>query len=191
MRRFGPSWLALLLTSLPVLAAEAEAHEPETFLGLPKWIWMTANLAIFFGLLFKYLGPPIAGALNDRAKEISDNLARAEEQEKEAAEMRASLQSRISELEGEMEEVLARAREDGERERLEILAQAERESARILEQADQEIKYRFIQAKSELTEHTARLATELARKKLESSIGPDDQERIFDENLSRLEKQLQ
>ena len=62
---------------------------------------------------------------------------------------------------------------------------------RLLEQAEQEIQYRFAQAKSELTRHTAQLAAELARKKLEASIGPDDVERLFDENLSRLEKQLQ
>ena len=190
MRRFAPAWLAFLLTSLPVLAAEAESHEPETFLGLPKWIWMTANLIVFFGLLFKYLGPPIVGALEERAKAISESLALAQKQQKEAAEMTQTLQIRIAEMESEMDDVVKRAQEDGERERQEILALAERESERLLEQADQEIQYRFAQAKTELTEHTANLAADLARKKLESSIGPDDVDRLFNENLSRLEKQL-
>ena len=191
MHRFAPAWLAVMLSSLPVLAAEEAHHEPETFLGLPKWIWMTANLALFLWLLTRFLGPPIVGALNERAKEIREGLARAQEQQKEAAEMKASLESQIATLEAEMDEVLSRAKQDGERERREILAQAERESGRLLEQADQEIRYRFTQAKSELTEHTARLAAELARQKLESSIGADDLRRLFDENLSRLEKQLQ
>ena len=191
MRRFTPAWLAFVLGTLPILAAEEAAHEPETFLGLPKWIWMSANLALFLWLLARFLGPPIVGALNERAKEIREGLARAQEQQKEAAEMKASLESQIATLEAEMNEVLSRAQQDGERERQEILAQAERESERLLEQADQEIQYRFLQAKSDLTEHTARLAAELARQQLESSIGTDDLERLFDDNLSRLEKQLQ
>ena len=191
MRRFTPAWLVVLLTSLPVLAAEEAAHEPETFLGAPKWIWMTANLALFLWLLARFLGPLILSALDDRAKEIRDSLAKAQEQQKEAAEMKASLESQIATLEAEMDEVLDRAKKDGERERRDILAQAERESRRIFEQADQEIQYRFSQAKSDLTEHTARLAAELARQKLESSIGADDLHRLFDENLTRLEKQLQ
>ena len=191
MRRFLPAWLAVLLSSLPVLAAQEAAHEPETFLGLPKWIWMAANLALFVWLLARFLGPPIVGALNERAKEIRKGLERAQEQQREAAEMKASLESQIATLEAEMDEVLDRAKKDGERERRDILAQAERESRRIFEQADQEIQYRFSQAKSDLTEHTARLAAELARQKLESSIGADDLHRLFDENLTRLEKQLQ
>ena len=191
MRRFTPAWLAVVLGSLPILAAEEAAHEPEIFLGLPKWIWMSANLALFLWLLARFLGPPIVGALNERAKEIREGLARAQEQQKEAAEMKASLESQIATLEVEMDEVLSRAKQDGERERQEILEQAERESRRIFEQADQEIQYRLTQAKSDLTEHTARLAAELARQKLESSIGADDLHRLFDENLSRLEKQLQ
>ena len=78
MRRFTPAWLVVLLTSLPVLAAEEAAHEPETFLGLPKWIWMTANLALFLWLLARFLAPPILSALDDRAKEIRDSLAKAQ-----------------------------------------------------------------------------------------------------------------
>ena len=37
MRRFAPAWLAVLLSSVPILAAEEAAHEPETFLGLPNF----------------------------------------------------------------------------------------------------------------------------------------------------------
>ena len=171
MRRFVSPWLAVLLSSLPVLAAEEAHHEPETFLGLPKWIWMTANLALFLWLLARFLGPPIVGALNERAKEIREGLARAREQQKEAAEMKASLESQIATLEAEMNEVLSRAQQDGERERQEILAQAERESERLLEQADQEIQYRFTQAKSELTEHTAPQIAERAKAALRQVRG--------------------
>ena len=185
---------ALLCFSLPLFGAEeehGEEHGPETFLGLPTWIWMSANLLLFLGLLAKFVGIPISGLLETRAKSIAEDLRRAQKQRREAEEMKASLEVQVGALEKELDEVLTRAGEDGETERKEILAQAERERSRLLEQAQEEIELRISQAKVELTEHTARLAAELARQKLSSSIEPEDLDRLFDDNLSRLESKIQ
>jgi len=168
-----------------------QAHAAETFLGLPKWIWMTANLILFLGLLGYYVGPAIRDFLDTRAKEISASLALAKDQQREVEEMKSLLESQIAALESEMDEVLVRAREEGDKERQEILVQAERERARLLEQTAEEIRLRLRQAKKELTQHTARLATDLARQRLEQSMTADDRHRLFDENLERLEREVQ
>jgi len=181
---------ALLCFSLPLLGADEE-HGPETFLGLPKWIWMSANLLVFLGLLAKYVGVPISGLLETRSKSIAEDLEQAEGQRREAKEMKASLEEQVTALERQLNDVIARAEEDGAEERREILARAERERERLLEQAQEEIDLRISQAKAELTEHTARLAAELARQKLASSIGPQDLDRLFDDNLGRLERKIQ
>ena len=185
---------ALLCFSLPLLGADeehGEEHGPETFLGLPTWIWMSSNLLVFLGLLAKYVGVPISGLLETRSKSIAEDLEQAEGQRREAKEMKASLEEQVTALERQLNDVIARAEEDGAEERREILARAERERERLLEQAQEEIDLRISQAKAELTEHTARLAAELARQKLASSIGPQDLDRLFDDNLGRLERKIQ
>lgn len=178
--------IALMATtaSLPALAATEEAST--TFLGLPTWIWLTANLLLFLGLLAKFLGPGIKDFLDTRGQEIQTSLALAQQQKKEVAEMKTSLEQKVAALEAEMQQVLERARTEGEKEREQILAQAQHESERLLSQADEEIQYRFTRARQELTRHTARLAADLARQKLESQIGDQEQRTLFDDNLRRL-----
>ncbi len=174
------------------LAAEAEEHDTTaTFLGMPTWIWMSANLALFLWLLWHFVGPPVLALLEERGKTISDSLQQAAQQKLEANEMKASLEAQIAELRAEMDEIVARAKQDGETERQEILAQAERERERLLEQTQEEIKLRVAQAQAELTAYTAQLAAELAREKLTASIATDDADRLFDENLDRLEREIQ
>lgn len=190
--RLAFSLAGLASIAAAALASEAEEHHTtETFLGVPTWIWMSANLALFLWLLWHFIAPPVLGLLEERAKTIGDSLKQAAQQKLEANEMKASLEARIDELRGEMDEIVARAKQDGETERQEILAQAERDRDRLLEQAEAEIKLRVAQAQAELTAYTAQLAAELAREKLTASIGADDVNRLFDENLDRLEREIQ
>ena len=175
----------------PALAAEAEEHSFATFLGVPTWIWMSANLALFLWLLWHFLGSPILGLLEERGKRIRKSLAQAEQQQLDAKDMKTSLETQVAELHRQMDEIVARAGQDGEKERQEILAQAERERERLLEQTRGEIELRVAQAQAELTAHTARLAAQLAREKLTASIDSHDVDRLFDENLRRLEREIQ
>ena len=182
--------LAILSASwvtLPLLAAGAEG-EPETFLGLPRWIWLWANLILFIGILYKFIGPAIQGFLVTRGKEIADNLTNAEEQRRDAQEMRASLETQIVELKAEMDQLLERAKAGGEQERERILAQAAVERQRVLAQTEEEIRMRIAQARNELTEFTAGLAADLARQRIQQEINPDDLRRLFDDNLERFER---
>ena len=170
----------------PLLAADG--GESDTFLGLPRILWLWANLILFFGVLYKFAGPPIKGFLESRAKEIASNLSNAEDQRRDAEQMRSSLESQIADLKIEMDQLLERARADGEKERQQILAQAETDRERLLAQTEDEIRVRTAQARTELTEFTASLAAELARKQIEEALQPDDVRRLFDESLDRLEK---
>ncbi len=181
-------WMAVAVlvgSTLPTFASEA-GEGSNTFLGLNTNIWLTANLLLFLGILARFLGPGILGFLNSRGEQIQQNLALAQKQQQEVADMKAVLEKKVADLEAEMSQVLERARTDGERERQEILAQAQAESERLLQLADDEIHYRFSRARQELTRHTAELASELARKKLESQIGEPEHRKLFDDNLRRL-----
>jgi len=173
-------------TALPALAEEG-GHEPETFLGLPRWVWLWANLLLFLGILGYFIVPGIRQFLDGRAKEIAGNLERARTQRVEAERMKVDLSTQIESLRREMDDLVKRSEADAERERRDILAQAERERERLLEQTQQEIALRTAAAKKELQRYAAELSASLARERIEREIGPDQRSRLFEQSLAQLE----
>jgi F-type H+-transporting ATPase subunit b len=182
--------LLLAAVSMPALAnEEGGGHEPASFLGLPRWVWLWANLLLFLGILGYFIVPGVRQFLESRSREIASNLERARTQQEEARRMKQELSGQIEALHREMDELVKRTEADAEREREEILAQAERERERLLQQTQQEIELRTGLARKELQRYAAELAATLARERIERETGPDQLERLFDESLQRLENQ--
>ena len=177
------------VTTLPLLAAAAEGGAATTFLGLPRWLWLWFNLALFLGILGYFLVPGIKQFLETRTREIRDSLERSRTQQEEARRMKADLTGQIESLRREMDELVRRTEADAEREREEILAQADRERERLLAQTQQEVALRVTQAKKELQRHAAELAAKIARERIEREVDPAERERLFDESLARLERE--
>lgn len=177
--------VALLMVARPAAAA---ADPTATWLGLPAWIWMLANLILFFGALGYFLGPPIARYLEARGRRIEEELEEARERRAEAGSLQATLGEKIARLEEQIQEILARAEAEGRREHDAVLSQAEADQERLLTQARGEIDHRLAQARQELERYTAELAARLAREKLERDLGPADRKRLFRTNLARLER---
>ena len=118
------------------------------------------------------------------------DLERSRQQRQEAENAKASLEGQIAELKEEMDEILQRAEADATREREEILARAELERERLLARTQEEIRLRVAQAREELTAHTARMAAELARQQIQASIDSDDVDRLFEDSVTRLEREV-
>lgn len=178
--------LALLAALFATAPAFAAADPSAPFLGLPAWVWMLANLLLYFGLLFYFLGPPITRFLEARARRIEEELTEARERRAEAEELRSGLGSKVAALEVQIEELRARAESEGKKEHDAIREQSEREKERMMAQAQVEIDHRLAQARQELERYTAALAAKLARERIESDLGPAERKAIFRRNLNRL-----
>jgi F0F1-type ATP synthase membrane subunit b/b' len=202
-RLAGPLLVAGLLLGPPPLAAaapEAEhgsgqaeagqtgAGHADTWLGLPRPIFLAVNLVLFFGILARFAGPALAGFLADKQREVQQALGEAERQRVEADQMEARLAAQIAELRREVEELSLRAEREAERERVEILAEAERERQRLEAAARTEIEQGLLQAKQRLTAHAAALAARLAGERLAEHLTREDRKRLFRDNLAKLEE---
>jgi F-type H+-transporting ATPase subunit b len=193
LRATGARGFALALVAvagaafcLPLLAATE--GEPTMFLGLPRWLWLWFNLALFLGILGYFIVPGVRSFLDARSREIRDNLERSRTQMDEARRMKADLAQQIETLRREMDELVKRTEVDAGREREEILAQAERERERLLAQTQQEVALRVAQARKELQRYAAEMAAQLARERIERELTPEELERLFDDSLARLER---
>lgn len=192
MKRLSTTLADVAVLVLAVLAARpalAAADPSGTWLGMPAWLWMLANLVIYFGLLFYFLGPPITRFLEARARRIEEDLQEARERRAEAAELQGGIGAKIAALEAQIDELRSRAETEGRREHDAIREQAVHEKERMLAQAQGEIDHRLAQARQELKDHTAALAASLAREQLERELGPQERSAIFRRNLARLEKE--
>ncbi|MDX1630833.1 MAG: hypothetical protein R3234_03175 [Thermoanaerobaculia bacterium] len=186
---------ALFLTvSGPLFAAVTEPgeaageHEADTWMGIPRWIILTLNLVVFFGILIYFAGPAVAEFLQGKQEEVDTALREAERQRAEAERMSDQLKEKIEDLRAEMADLRSRAEREGRREREEILREAARERERVKEQTKHEISHRLDQAREELTRHAVALASDLAERKLSSELTEDDKKRLFERNLVRLEQ---
>lgn len=183
------AWAALVSAVFAAPEAHAAADPSATWMGLPAWIWMLANLVLYFGLLAYFLGPPITRFLEARARRIEEDLAEAKERRAEASELQVGLGSKVAALEAQIEELRARAETEGQKEHEAIREQAVREKERMLAQAQTEIDHRMAQARQELKDYTAALAAQLAREQIERELGPAEKKAIFGRNLTRLERE--
>jgi F-type H+-transporting ATPase subunit b len=177
----GVPWV--IAGALLVIAAWAVATG-----GVPKWMILSFNLVVFFGILVYFAGPAVIQLLEEKGRDVRHALAEAERQRKEAEEMASRLAAQVEELRHEMDELLARADREGEKDRQEILAQAEEEGKRLRMGAQQEIRHRLEQARQELTRHAVELASRLAEERMSEELTAEDRARLFRENLSRMEE---
>lgn len=183
MRRL-PIVLALVLVAAPALASSEEPAA--TFLGVPVWLWKTANLVAFVGLLVYLLAKPLRHFFHTRREEISRALADAARQREEAAQMRAEMESRVASLQGEITALRERLQRDGEREKQELERAGDAEAARVLAALDQEAQRRVGEARASLAGEAAQVAADLALELLERELTPADRERIFKRTLEKL-----
>ena len=167
-------------------AEHGEDHAPATFLGLPVWIWNLVNLFLFFGLLGWLLKGPIGRTFAERRKGIQTALAEAEARRKKSDSIAADIQSRLEQIETEVAAILARAREEGERQRAEMIEAGELEAKKILAQARAEVEARTKASRQELTELARELSVERAGRLLEQSITDEDRKRLFREGVDEI-----
>ena len=145
---------------------------------------------IVFGLLYlfviKYVWPPIAKALDERADKIAEGLAAAErgksdfeQAEKKVAELLAAGRNQVSEMVANAEKRAAQIVEDAN-------AQASIEAARITEQAKADAEQESSRARDVLRNQVALLAVKGA----ESILRREVDEKQHAQMLGALKQEL-
>jgi len=180
-------FLGLLVAAEPAWAAGGGS---ETWLGVPRVVWYTLNLLLFFGLLGWLLAKPLGAFFRTRQEEIARTLAEATRQQEEAVRMKAEMEQRVASLESEIAALRQRLHDDGVRERAALVQQGEQEAERLLAQLDQEATRRREDAQASLAREAASIAAQLAWELLQREVTPEDRERIFRTTLERLRGQV-
>jgi F-type H+-transporting ATPase subunit b len=164
-------------------AEETAAHGGEW----KEWLWRILNFTVLVVILVKFLNKPLKEFLKKRTELIEKSLTEAKEAKELAGKALAEVEERLRLKDREMEEILARARLSAEKEQDLIIQQGEQMKEKILEQAKNNIDYELRLAKESIKAEAVGIALELAEKKLKDKLTKEEQVRLIEESLKRME----
>ena len=148
-----------------------------------------AQLAAFFIFAFmmaKFVWPPMAKALDERAEKIRTGLAAADKAKADSASAQQRLQQELSQSREEIAKRLADAEKQGLVLVDDAKARASAEAAKILADAKAEADQLVVQAREALREQVATLAVKGAEQILRREVNAQ----VHADLLSRLKTEL-
>lgn len=167
-----------------VFAAEGHAAS-NPWLSL---LWKTINFLVLIGLIYYFARKPVGAYLRSTAELVKATLGNAREAKQAAEAELAAQQRKIDGLQAELERMIQQAREDSEKEKQILLAEAEAQAERIVTQMRLQVEQEFSKATTELKRQIAdemvRNAEELIAKRLDGTTN----EKIVEEFIEKLEE---
>lgn len=147
----------------------------EKYLNYPGFeLWKFINLAIFVALLVYIVKKPLSEAFKAKREAIRSELIKAEEAKQAALAQLTAAEAKLAALDAEKASLLAKAKDEAEAEKVNIVQQTEAEIAKMREQAENEISRLAQQTKAELRRYSAEESVRLAEEKLRSKINADN-----------------
>ena len=141
---------------------------------------------ILVGFTMKFVWPPIATALDERARKIADGLAAADKAKSELAVANKRVEAELSQSRNEAATRLADAERRAQTVIEEAKTRATEEAAKIVAAARQEADQQVVKAREALREEVAALAVKGAEQILKREVNAG----VHAELLGRLKTEL-
>jgi len=161
----------------------------DTHFMSPLIFWSLISFGILLCLLYKFVFPPIIGALDEREKTIKDSLERAEQTRKDAEQLLVEYRSRLKRAGEESEKILAETQHRAQRLLEENQQRIVQETGRMTAQARQDILREQQKAMNELKRYVVDLTLLATEKILKRSLNPADHLRLIEESLEEFTAQ--
>ena len=149
--------------------------------------WKTLNFSLLVIGVFLITKKPVAQFFSSRSKGIEEELTDLEQKKAEAEKKLAEYETRFRNLEQESKQILEDYIKQGEAAKTRIIAEAEAQADKLEDMAKRNIEQEFKSAKAALQKEIAEKAMEQAEAVIKESISADDQDRLVDEYLKKVE----
>jgi len=181
---FWPVTLLFWLASSSVMASAGHTTE-----GVPVTLWYAlGNFTLLLVVLFFLLKKPVKDFFRERATQLKDKLQDAAQKRDAALGKYQSVETKLKRIEDEIKNLVETIRQEGELEKAKILNDAQMQSERMLAESHKLIQQEVRKAKEVLKEEGIQIAIELASTHIRQNIQPEDQNRIVQEYLGKMEK---
>ena len=147
-------------------------------------IWSAVVFVSLVFILAKFAFKPIAKALDDREKQVADNIAGAERANQEAKELLEQYENKLSDAEGEVKAIVEAGKKEAERAGELIVAKAREAAEAERVRATKEIESATDGALQELATRSADLAVSLAGKIIRRNLDADSHADLIQTGVS-------
>lgn len=184
--------ICLVLAGMAALGFAAEggegAHHVDTGKQMKDFMWRVIDFVALLGILVWALKKANAkGALADRSAALEKALGEAEEARAAAEKKFAEYGEKLEKANQEIDEIYAAIRQEGELEKERIIAEAKVTAEKIREQAAATASQEVFKARVALREEAASLAVQMAEQSLRETMKKDDQDRLVNDYLTKVE----
>ena len=138
-----------------------------------RWLALGINFAIIIAVVVWAASKYLPGIFRNRTEAIQHALREARAASEDANRRLANIESRLRQLDGEIETMQSAAEKEADAEADRIRKAADEDIRKVVQAAEQEIAAAAKQARRELSVHTADLAIALARKKIDIDSNTD------------------
>ena len=149
-------------------------------------IWTLITFVLVLLVLKKWAWPPILAALDEREQSIRDAIEGAAQARQEAEAVLDEHRAKLEAAEDEARQIVAEAREAGEKVRQDIVAQAREESQRTIDQARTSIESEKRAAIAQLRREMADLAVQAAGVLIDANLDDEKNRGLVDDLISRI-----
>ncbi len=182
--------LLFALCSLLFVASLAFANEgggEETSL-FKAYFWPVINFLVLVAVLaYGMKKGDIKGFFRKRTELIEQSLKEAKEAKDLAQKALAEVEGRLKMIDKEVEEIIASAKLSGEKEKERLVEEGDKLKEKILEQAKTNIDFEVKQAKATIKKEAVEIAMELAEKKLREKLTKEEQLKLLEESVAKIE----
>ena len=149
-------------------------------------IWTVVVFVALLVILRKFAWPAVLGAVEARERALEEQLAEAERNRREAAELLARHEKLLAEGKASAHALLAEARAAAEKERALAMEKTRQEQEELLERARRDIQLERERAVVELRREAVDLSLAAASKLIDERLNSENDRRIVQEYLSSL-----
>lgn len=155
---------------------------------IPEVVWAIINFLVLFFILKKFLFGPILGMMEQRRKEIAENLTKADEAQREAEKLRQDYLDQMAAARKEAQDIITQANKAGDAVRAELLEETRAQASSLLSKAQETIHREKDKALAELREEVASLAILAASKVIDKALTMDDHGRLVKDFVNEVGK---
>jgi len=144
------------------------------------------NFALLVGILVKFVGKPLKNYLAGRQKEVKERLEEANKALKEAQDLKAEYEKRLSNLDKELELFKKATMEEAEKERDRIIADAKEFASKIKAQVIFTYEQEAREVRMKIKEEIANLTIERAEKLISDTMTKEDHRRLVEDFIEKM-----
>lgn len=149
--------------------------------------WKVVNFVLLVLGCFFIARKPVAQFFSSRTKGIEEELTDLEQKKADAERKLAEYEARFRDLEQESEKIVEDYIKQGEEAKQRILEEAEAQAEKLEDMAKRNIEQEFKAAKALLKQEVVGRAMEQAQALIKKSITTQDQNRLVDDYLKKVE----